>query len=55
MCFKAMEEARGDLGRLQASWRNILITKYTQLGEERGVSKVAAKFHVAGRLRPSCT
>ena len=42
-----MEEAKGDLGRLQASWLESQITMHATLGDERR-SEVSAKFLLEG-------
>ena len=47
MSFNAMEEARGDLGRLPASWGNIQLTMYVKLGDVVR-SEGAAKFALEG-------
>ena len=43
-CFsEGMEEATGDLGRLEASWETVQITMYAQIFDESR-SEVAAPF-----------
>ena len=50
MFFKAFDRAKGDVGRLDASWGAIQLTMYATLGEQKG-SDMATKLVLDGEGR----